>query len=967
MSKRTRARVLPGLAVAGMMVLGSFTTVKAATAAPSGTTVSRWETDEAGDRLTQLSNLTFYPDDGANLPTIQVDPNRYYQAIDGFGGTFNEAGWDVLQTLSTSEQDAVLKELFDPVSGAGFTLTRVPIGGDDFSCTDLNNTCPEYTDDDISSGTDFNMSQFSLSRDLQRLIPYVKAAQAYGNFQIVASPWSAPAWMKTNGSLDGGGSVIPPSTDPRYYTAYALYFKDWVQAWAQQDVNVNYVSVQNEPQNAANYASTLWTSSEMADFVANYLGPEFASNGVTARIRIYDHNRDTWQYPTQVLSDSSTLPYVAGVDFHDYECIFGEDYCMAPNIGLFHDADPGYSAWMTELTDVGAPDPTDYLDGEKWGNWIINDMNAGMGAFIYWNMVLDQNGGPVEVPQSSYQSPLVDVDTSTGTVNYMPRFWYLAQFSKFVRPGAYRIGADGAQSGDGLNFTAFKNPDGSEVFVIVNSNDSAVQVKIREGGNVIEPTLDAHSINTFEWNAPVNSYHIIAGSTGSWESAAGDMYSADAYYSGGGTAVNVEPIGGTPDAPLYQSERNGNFSYSFPVPDGPYQVTLKFSENYWNCSGCREFDVSLQGNTVLSDFDIYAAAGGEYKAIDESFVADVTNGAVDLVFTSVIDKAKVDAIAITPLPTAGSAFTDSSLPEGTIAPGYVMAENYNTGGSGYAYQFAYSGGSDFSYRPDAINLEQCSNDSHCGDDLGWLSSGDWVNYTVDVVTGSNYDVDFRVASPNTGGQLSLDMDGVNIVPTTSVPDTGGWQDWTDVWAYGVDLAPGVHTFTFHVVTGGFNLLYFQLKKVTRLDVLPTTVDAVWYAGGGQGVGYSSSTSGDYFTNPYPGYLRADDVGIEISSMNSFDIGDINNGNWLRYDVWSPSSTTYTVSFAVASIYTSGQLRLDLDTVGNTIGSVLSVPDTGGWETWQTVSESVTVPSGTHALYVYFPSGGFNFNNLTFSS
>jgi glucosylceramidase len=943
-----------------MFILGLGMGGGSVRAAPIGTTVNRWQTSQAGDRLTAKANLTFAADDTSSLPAIQITPTRYYQAIDGFGGTFNEAGYVVLSTLSASAQSALLTQLFDPNSGAGFTLTRVPMGGDDFSCTDLNNTCPEYTYDDLGSGTDFNLNQFSISRDTQRLVPYITAAKSHGSFRIFASPWSAPAWMKTNNSLHNGGSVISPSTNPAYYSAYALYFQKYVQAYAQQSIPIDFVSVQNEPQNAANYMSTSWASSDMATFVGSYLGPQFANNAVGARIRVYEHNRDTWQYPKQVLDNTATAPYVAGVDFHDYECTFGQTYCTADNVGLFNASHPGYSVWMGEHTDVGAPNPSDYLNGEKWGNWIVNDMNAGMGGYVYWNLILAQNGGPVEVPQSSYQDPLVDVNTSTGTVNYMPRFWYLGQFSKFVKPGAYRIGADGAQLYDGLNFTAFKNPDGSEAVVVVNSNGSSTQVKIREDGNVIEPTLDAHSVNTFKWSAPVNTYHVISGGSKGWNSIASDQYGPDAHFTGGGTATNVHSISGTADAPLYQPERNGNFSYAFPVPNGRFQVTLKFSENYWNCSNCRLFNVSVQGNQVLTNFDIYATAGGQYKALDKSYVANVTNGSLSLQFTTTKDNAKVDAIAISPLPAEGSAFKT------IVGPGYVLAQDYNSGGSGYAYQFATSNGSDFSYRTDAINLERCSNDSPCGDDLGWLSTGDWVNYTVSVAVGSNYDIDFRVASPNTSGRLSLDVDGVNIVGSTSIPNTGGWQTWADVWASGVNLSPGMHTFKFHVVAGGFNLHYFFLKKTTRLDVLPITDEAEWYAGGGEGQGYHSLTTGNFFTNPYPGYYRPEDVSLEISSTHGYDIGDTQNGEWTRYDVWSPSQRSYTVTFAVASQFTTGQVRLDLDSVGSTIGSTLSVPNTGGWETWQTISETVTLPAGTHALYVYIVNGGFNLNYVTFS-
>lgn len=590
----------------------------------------------------------------------------------------------------------------------------------------------EYTYNDLSVGTDFSMSQFSIARDQQYLIPYIQAAKSQGNFRTFTSPWTAPAWMKTNNSLTNGGRVFPPSVDPRYYQAYALYFQKYIQAYAQNNIPIDFIVPQNEPGYPAAFGSTLWTPAEMSDFIANYLGPQLHKNNLAPRIRIYEHNRDTWQYPKEVLDNPATLPYVAGVNWHNYDCVATGDVCLTDNIKLFAGTHPGYSMWMSEYTTISTAPIQDYLDGEKWGKEIFTDVNNGDGGWIFWNMVLDQNGGPVS-PNSGPQDVLVMVDTSTGAVSYLAKYWYLAHFSKYVRPGAYRIGADGGQLNDGLYFSAFKNADGSNVLVVMNTNSSAVQVKVREDGNIIKPTLAAHSINTFKWTGPVNTHHIIAGSTGKWNSIGSDPYSPDAYYSGGTAPANTTPaIDNTGDDPLYQSERFGNFSYIFPVPNGRYQVTLKFAENYWNGIGNRRFHVDAEGSRRLSDFDIYAAAGGRYKAVDRTFVVNVTDGAVSLQFTSVIDNAKVGAIAVTPLPAEGSPFT------ALTAPGYVMAHDYNTGGEGYAHHFSYVG-STGTYRGDGVNIEPCSNDARCGYNIGWLSDGDYINYTVNVAVGGNYE------------------------------------------------------------------------------------------------------------------------------------------------------------------------------------------------------------------------------------
>ncbi len=524
--------------------------------------------------------------------------------------------------------------------------------------------------------------------------------------------------MKTNNSLVNGGSAIDPSTDARYYQAYALYFQKYVQAYAQNNIPIDFVVPQNEPGYPAPFGSTLWTSAQEANFVANYLGPQFQNNNVAARIRIFEWNRDQWTFPKQVLDNSATAPYVAGVDWHNYDCLNSgpsAQGCMPDNVQLFNDSHPGYSMWMSEYTSINTAPHQNYLDGENWGNIIMTDVGNGEGGWIFWNMILDQNGGPF-ASASGPQDSLVEIDTSTSppAVDYLPKFWYLAQFSTFVRPGAYRISADGGVANDGLRFLAFKNSDGSEVLVVMNTNGSAVQIKVREDGN--------------------------------------------------------------------------------------------------------------------------------------------------------------------------------------------------------------------------------------------------------------YDLLFRVASLAGGGQLSLDMDGTGLVGTQSVPSTGGWENWTTVPAYGVILSQGVHTFTFHAVTEGFNLHDIFFKKVHRLDTLPTVIQAEWYAGGGEGEGYHDTTAGDESTKSYPGYYRAEDVDLEISSTGNYDVGHIDTGEWLRYDEYNPnsSSTTYTLTFSVASATGGGQIRVDLDSVGNTIGATQSVPNTGGWQAWQNLSETITLPSGTHAVYFYLPAGGFNLDYFQLS-
>lgn len=938
----------------------------APSAANAVTTVENWQTSAGGDRLTAKSGLSFSSTSSA--ATIEIDPTTQYQAIDGFGAAFNEAGWAALTAanVTAGQREDVIESLFDPVNGAGFSLTRVPIGSNDFALT-------HYSYSDLTSGTDFPLTGFSVAHDEDYLIPYVQAAQAEGDFRIMASPWTAPAWMKTNNSLVGGGSLIPTSTDPRYYQAYADYFSKYVQAYDTYGITIDDISIQNEPLNPALFEATTYTPEQMAEFVADYLGPTFVNDEIGARIRVYEHNQDTWEYPVDLLADPDVLPYVAGVNFHPYECDFGQAYCSTPNLGLFHQAVPGYSTWQSEHTDLDVPDYTDYAGDARWADLIVDSMRNDQSGYLYWNMVLNEEGGPVS-DLSDAQEPLIVVDSSgtNAEIQYMPKYYHLAHFSKFVKPGAYRIGATGGENADGLSYVAFKNPDGSEVLVVVNKSSSSQAITVGEGGSAFSQTIAANSTNTFKWDGDVNTYHVIAGSSDTWNAINSDHYTADAHYTGGTAPTNTTPaIDGSADDPLYQSERFGSsFSYGFPVPNGRYRVGLKFSENYWTGAGQRVFDVSAEGGVKVNDLDIFAAAGAQHTALDRSFDVNVTDGTLSLAFASSVDNAKVDAISVTPIPTAGEQHTSTvtagsgySTGTGTI-PGLVFAQDYNTGGEGTGYHFSTSGGTATGYRADATHLETCSNDANCGENLGWLADGDWVNYTSTVNVSGNYDLKIRVATTGTSSEFSIDLDGRPWVSTQAVPHTGGFQTWQTVTIPGVDLPVGKHTFTFNVETGGFNLHYLDFVKVHRLDTPPVSIEAEWYGGGGEGVGSHDAAAGNSFTAPYVGYLRGGDTDLENSSTGTFDIGNTENGEWMRYDVYSPSAHTYTFTYNVASAFSSGQIRLDLNSIGNTVGSTITVPSTGGWQTWSTVNHSVALPAGTSTLYLYVVTGGVNIDSFT---
>lgn len=995
-SRRRRAGVAAAavLALAGAAVVQHIAVPERAEAAETGTVVHWFQTSQAGDRLTAKPDLTFTADLSGAVPTIEVDPRVQHQAIDGFGATFNEVGYELLSTLPQATQDALMESIFNPTTGSGFSLARVPMGTNDFAFL------PDYTLDDVPAGsTDFDLSSFSIARDQQRLIPFIEAAKdAGGEFGLYASPWTAPPWMKTNQDYFNGGCVIPPTAaltdpdncngstafDPRYYETYAEYFVRYVQALAAVGVTVDWIVPQNEPGYAAKFGSTTWNAAQMSAFIGDYLGPRFTQDGVAARIRGFQWNRDQYQFPSAMLGDADVREYLTGINWHNYECL---GHCQPDNVLLLDDLHPGYSSWMGEYTSIDGPH-TDYLDGEMWGHTIMTDLGIGEGGWVYWNLFLDEDGGPYAknpdgTDRSGTQDPLVIIDDGTTAspenppvVTYLSKFYYLSHFSKWVRPGAHRIGASGGPTvepgaGAPLEFQAFKNADGSEVLVVMNTADTATPITVAEEGASFAATLDAHSISTFVWDAPVNSVYERAGASTPWTAVSSDRYQAETGFSGGTVSSTSAAIVGTADDPLYQTERYGDFTYSTSLPPGRYQVTLKLSENYWDSPGQRVFDVTAEGATVLDDVDIRAEAGAKHVPYDTSFTVTVTDGTLNLGFQSVVDNAKVGALSVVPLRATGEPFESTvtaGVPSGfslagTTLPGLVLAQDYNRGGEGVAYHVANPGNGTSSYRADAVNLETCSNDDHCGgngQNIGWISAGDYFQYTRDVTVSGNYDVIVRTAG-TAAGQIELRMDG-RLIGSATVPSSGGWQDWQDVPLYGIPLPAGTHTFTLTAVSGGFNVHYLDFRKV-HLLTQSTLIPAEAYAGGGEGSGYHDTTAGDEAAPGGRGFLRDEDVDLENSKEYRYDVGFTAAGEWLRYDVYTPDAGSYDVRLRYASNTSGARFAVAVDDPAAR-GAWVSLPSTGGWQTWaDSAVTTVALPAGTHAIYVSTDSGGFNFSRV----
>ena len=205
------------------------------------------------------------------------------------------------------------------------------------------------------------------------------------------------------------------------------------------------------------------------------------------------------------------------------------------------------------------------------------------------------------------------------------------------------------------------------------------------------------------------------------------------------------------------------------------------------------------------------------------------------------------------------------------------------------------------------------------------------------------------------------------IASQAVPNTGGYQTWQSVNIDNVSVPLGKHTFTVRAGTGGFNLHDIEFSKIFQLNTSGSTaIEAEWFAGGGEEFGSHDVNAGNAFTAPYLGYLRGGDTDLEISSTGNFDVGNTENGEWLKYVIYNPTAKTYNVALKAATTFTTSQVRYDLDSIGNTVGATTSIPNSGAWQIFGTANTSVTIPAGYHSLYVYIVNGGFNIDSLTLS-
>jgi glucosylceramidase len=440
--------------------------------------------DKTDYRLSVTDRLTFKPL-AQPLETqicVFVDPTKRAQTIMGIGGALTDASAEVFAKLPAAKQREFLDAYYDPSKGIGYTLGRTNIHSCDFSSASYT-----YVDDG-----DAALKSFSVAHDRQYRIPFIKRAiaTAGGKLTLFASPWSPPAFMKTNNDMLHGGKLRP-----EFRQSWANYVAKFIKAYQSEGIPIWGVTVQNEPMATQTWESCIYTADEERDFVKSFLGPTFARQGLADhKIIAWDHNRDLiYQRVSTILADPDAARYVWGIGYHWYEPWSGGSM-MFDNVRLVHETFPSKPLLFTEGTvdSFKAEDIRSWRLGEYYGHSMVNDFNDGAAGWTDWNVLLDMQGGPNHV--GNYCFAPIHADTTTGELIYTSSYHYIGHFAKFVRPGARRIATSPSRSA--LLATGFVNTDGKMSVVVMNPSDKPLSYWLWMSGNAAEVNSLPHSIQT---------------------------------------------------------------------------------------------------------------------------------------------------------------------------------------------------------------------------------------------------------------------------------------------------------------------------------------------------------------------------------------------------------------------------------------------------------------------------------------
>ncbi|WP_436487091.1 glycoside hydrolase family 30 protein [Chitinophaga sp. ARDCPP14] len=440
--------------------------------------ISYWLTspDKSIALQQQTAKLAFTAQD-KGIATIEVDAAKKFQSIDGFGFTLTGGSATLINQLPAAQQDALLKELFlTKGNGIGISYLRLSIGASDLSAS-------VFTYDDMPEGqTDPELKHFNINEEKKDLIPVLKKITALNpGIKILGSPWTPPAWMKTNNSFIGG------SLKPQYYGAYAQYFVKYVKAMKAAGITIDAITIQNEPLHPKNNPSMLMLAEDQAIFIKDNLGPAFKKAGVKTKIILYDHNCDKPEYPLTILRDKAAYPYVDGSAFHLYGGTIDA-------LSKVHDEFPEKHLYFTEQWSDGKGSFSGELKNNvsklivgATRNWSRNVLQWNLAADAHWNPHTDQGG---------CSQCLGGITIDGQAISRNSSYYVIGHASKFVPAGSIRIASNIAGP---LDNVAFLTPGGKTVLIVVNTDAAAQDFQIKAKGKVAAASLRGGEVATFVW------------------------------------------------------------------------------------------------------------------------------------------------------------------------------------------------------------------------------------------------------------------------------------------------------------------------------------------------------------------------------------------------------------------------------------------------------------------------------------
>ena len=435
--------------------------------------------NQAGARFAPCPPVTFREDtEGVENELLCIYPEVAYQEIEGFGGALTEGVAHILARMPAEKRDEVLRAYFDPTDGIGFNFCRTNIASCDFS-TEV------YSYDDVPE--DRQLKHFTIERDRKEVLPMLKRTlEIAPDVKMLASPWSPPAWMKTNGDMCNGGALRPECRE-----AWSNYFVKYIQAYQEAGVPIWGLTVQNEAKAPQSWESCVFTAEEEKDFVRDYLGPALHKAQMDdVKIMIWDHNKErVVERATAAMEDPEAAKYIYGAAVHWYS---GDHFDA---LRVTHEKYPSLRLSATENS-MGCNPMYTWAMGEKVAHHMIGDLSNYVSSWYIWNLILDEHGMPNH-DHINGKSPMMVNFGMGGTLYYAAGYYYTGHISKFIHPGARRVAS--SVYTELLDTVTCRNPDGEMVTVVLNRNDIPVKFILRCENQLAEFTSEPHSIMTLRY------------------------------------------------------------------------------------------------------------------------------------------------------------------------------------------------------------------------------------------------------------------------------------------------------------------------------------------------------------------------------------------------------------------------------------------------------------------------------------